>query len=160
MDCDFPSQCRWQPRRGKAERERIDALYLATFAGEVKEKHEREREEHRVLHGGSLSKRRKDIIGFPVLDFGLSPADASPVPAEKQYSIGSMHRDGTDVLRVEVVEVGSEVDGEMMDVDLDDGPEEKSEDSSPTSPSLALRRWGWDWGAPSPSIAEEPEDGA
>ena len=122
--------------------------------------------EHRATYGNSVSKRRKDVTNFPVLDFGPSPVEfgpspsdeTSPVPAEKRYSIGVMDRDSHNVLRVSVVEVASNVDGEMMDVELDEGLEEKSEDSSPTSPSLALRRWGWDWGSPSPSIAEEPED--
>ena len=166
MDCDFPSQCRWQPRTGKAEQARINALYRATFVGEVTEKHEREMKEHGAPDANSANKRRKDIASFPVLDFGPSPVEFSPsspdafspLTAEKRYSIGSMDRDSNNVLRVSVVEVASDVDGELMDVDLDDSPEEKSEDSSPTSPSLALRRWGWDWGAASPSIAEEPED--
>ncbi|KAL9112512.1 MAG: hypothetical protein Q9187_007759 [Circinaria calcarea] len=69
-----------------------------------------------------------------------------------------MERDSNNFVRVGVVEVDPNVDGVMMDVDLNDVPEEKDEDSSPTSPSLALRRWGWDWGSRPARTAEEPED--
>lgn len=165
MDCDFPSQCRWQPRIGKAEQARIDALLIETLGGEEKERDKRFIKEDLDVDGNSAHQGRKDTNSFPVLDlvpspveFNSSSSDPRPCQVEKQYFIGSMERDSNNLVRVGVVEVDPNVDGVMMDVDLDDVPEEKDEDSSPTSPSLALRRWGWDWGSRPASIAEEMED--